>query len=175
MKSLLLTIQSHRMGKGTKSSVTGNQLEAAVKTVLTGKGFELIYYRVWEKNKEKYGEELLLENVPFTTIYEHKGNTEFLLISKKYNLQIRIECKWQQVAGSVDEKLPYLYLNTIEAMPENSIMILIDGAGWKVGAIKWLKNAVKQKKYTNETNENKEIIVFNLTEFFTWANKTFNQ
>jgi len=163
------------MEKGTKSNITGNQLEVAVKTVLTGKGFELINYRDWEKNKEKYGDELLLENVPFTTIYEHKGNTEFLLISKKYNLQIRIECKWQQVSGSVDEKLPYLYLNTIEAMPENSIMILIDGAGWKAGAIKWLKDAIKQKKYTTETNMQKNIMIFNLTEFFTWANKTFNK
>jgi len=163
------------MEKGTKSNITGNQLEVAVKTVLTGKGFELINYRDWEKNKEKYGDELLLENVPFTTIYEHKGNTEFLLISRKYNLQIRIECKWQQVSGSVDEKLPYLYLNTIEAMPDNSIMILIDGAGWKAGAIKWLKDAIKQKKYTTETNMQKNIMIFNLTEFFTWANKTFNK
>jgi hypothetical protein len=90
-------------------------------------------------------------------------------------LEIRIECKWQQAAGSVDEKLPYLYLNTIEAMPENSIMILIDGAGWKTGAIQWLKDAVKQKKYTTEETKNKNIMVFSLTEFFTWANRTFNK
>ena len=143
--------------------------------MLTGKGFKLLNYWVWLKNKEKYGEELLLEYVPFTTVYEHKGNTEFLLISQKYDLKIRIECKWQQVAGSVYEKLPYLYLNTIEAMPENSVMILIDGAGCKAGAIKWLKDAVKQKKYTTEETENKNIMVFNLTEFFTWANNTFNK
>jgi len=163
------------MEKGAKGNITGNQLEVAVKTVLTGKGFELINYRVWDKNKEKYGEELLLENVPFTTIYNHKGNTEFLLISKRFNLQIRNECKWQQVKGSVDEKLPYLYLNTIEAMPENTIMILIDGAGWKTGAVKWLKDAVQQKKYTTAETQNKEIIVFTMTDFFTWANNTFNK
>lgn len=163
------------MEKGAKGNITGNQLEVAVKTVLTGKGFELINYRVWDKNKEKYGEELLLENVPFTTIYNHKGNTEFLLISKRFNLQIRIECKWQQVKGSVDEKLPYLYLNTIEAMPENTIMILIDGAGWNTGAVKWLKDAVQQKKYTTAETQNKEIIVFTMTDFFTWANNTFNK
>jgi len=159
---------------GTKrSNVTGNQLEVAVKTVLQGKGFEIINYRIWEKNKENYGNELLLENVPFTTIYEHKGNTEFLLKSKKYGLEIRIECKWQQSAGSVDEKLPYVYLNAIEAMPESTIMILIDGDGWKQGAIKWLKDAVEQKKYTTEELRNKKIMVFNLKEFFTWANDTF--
>ncbi|HRS24595.1 MAG TPA: hypothetical protein P5157_06825 [Paludibacteraceae bacterium] len=163
------------MEKGTKSYISGNQLEVAVKTVLIGKGFELVKYRDWEKNQEKYGKELLLENVPFTTIYEHNGNTEFLLISEKYELKIRIECKWQQVGGSVDEKLPYLYLNTIEAMPEETIMILIDGSGWKTGAIKWLKDAVKQKKYTSEENKHKEILVFSLADFFTWANKTFNR
>ena len=109
------------MAKGANSNTTGSQLEVAVKTVLAGKSFELVNYRVWDKNREKYGDELLLENVPFTTVYEHKGNTEFLLISKKYDLQIRIECKWQQTAGSVDEKLPYLYLNAIEAMPETGV------------------------------------------------------
>ena len=87
------------MEKGTKSNISGNQLEVAVKTVLAGKGFELVKFRIWEKNQEKYGKELLLENVPFTTIYEHNGNTEFLLISEKYKLKIRIECKWQQVSG----------------------------------------------------------------------------
>jgi hypothetical protein len=163
------------MEKGTKSNITGNQLEVAVKTVLTGKGFELLMYRQWAENPQEYGEELLLSNVPFTTVYEHKGNTEFLLLSKKYNLKIRIECKWQQVSGSVDEKLPYLYLNTIEAMPEKNIMILIDGSGWKAGAIKWLKEAVREKKYTTAANNDKEIYVFNLTEFFTWANTTFNK
>lgn len=54
-------------------------------------------------------------------------------------------------------------------------MILIDGAGWKAGAINWLKDAVKQKKYTTEETKNKNIMVFSLTEFFTWANKTFNK
>jgi len=52
-------------------------------------------------------------------------NTEFLLKSKEYNFNVRIECKWQQVSGSVDGKLPYLYLNSIEAMPESNIIIII--------------------------------------------------
>lgn len=161
------------MAKGKQSNVTGNQLEATVKSVLKGKGFEVVNYRVWERNKSEYGSELLLENVPFTTIYNHRGNTEFLLVSQKYNLRMRIECKWQQSNGSVDEKLPYLYLNTIEAMPEASVMILIDGAGWKPGSINWLKEAVKERKYTTSDNANKEIHVVSLSEFFTWANKTF--
>lgn len=161
------------MEKGRKTNITGTQLEKAVQTVLLAKGFEIEMYRKWEINPEKYGKELLLKNVPFTTIYGHGGNTEFLLISEKYNLRIRIECKWQQSAGSVDEKLPYLYLNTIEAMPEKDIMILIDGDGFKAGAKTWLRSAVKEKLYTDENSKDKNVMVFSLAEFFTWANNTF--
>lgn len=161
------------MNKGRKTNITGTQLERAVQNVLIEKGFEIVMYRAWIKNTKKYGKELLLKNVPFTTIYNHSGNTEFLLISEKYDLKIRIECKWQQSAGSVDEKLPYLYLNTIEAMPENDIMILIDGDGFKAGAKTWLRNAAKNKIYTNEKNRETNVIVYSLTEFFTWANNTF--
>lgn len=161
------------MAKGRSANITGNQLEIAVQTVLLNKGFEIEMFRVWNKNPEKYGKELLLKNVPFETIYGHRGNTEFLLISEKYKLRIRIECKWQQSAGSVDEKLPYLYLNTIEAMPEKDIMILIDGDGFKAGAKTWLRNAVKDKLYTTDQNNDTNVMVFSLAEFFTWANKTF--
>jgi len=161
------------MTEGKIANITGNQLEKAVQTVLIGKGFTVVKYRKWKKNPERYGKELILRNVPFTTIYNHKGNTEFLLFSEKYGLKIRIECKWQQSAGSVDEKLPYLYLNAIEAMPEKDIMILIDGSGFKVGAKVWLRNAVKEKLYTTSRNNNKNIMVFSLAEFFTWANNIF--
>lgn len=161
------------MERGRKTNITGNQLEIALQTVLQNKGFEIVMYRVWEKNKEKYGKELLLKNVPYETIYNHKGNTEFLLLSEQYGLKMRIECKWQQSAGSVDEKLPYLYLNAIEKMPEKDIMILIDGDGFKKGAKMWLRNAVKDRLYINESNKDKNVIVFDLTEFFTWANNIF--
>ncbi|MFC2087661.1 PD-(D/E)XK nuclease superfamily protein [Bacteroidota bacterium] len=158
------------MNKAIRTNITGNQLEVAVKTVLTGKGFQLARYREWIKNPLQYSTELLLENVPYTTIYGHKGNTEFLLKSEKYRLKMRIECKWQQVAGSVDEKMPYLYLNMVEKMPEETIMVLIDGPGWKEGAIRWLKSAAGKSKYTNAK---KELLIFTLADFFTWSNQTF--
>lgn len=159
--------------QGTLANDSGNILEQTVKTIFSAKGFTKALYREWNKNPQKYGDELLLMNVPFTTIYQHGGNTEFRLLSQRYKMDIRIECKWQQVAGSVDEKLPYLYLNCIEAMPEKHIIIIIDGDGWKKGAITWLKNAVKQRKYTTTGNSEKVIQVIDLKEFITWANSTF--
>jgi hypothetical protein len=156
--------------QGTLANIGGNLLERTVKEVFLSKGFTLINYRKWQKAPEKYGKELLLTNVPFTTIYKHFGNTEFLASSEKYNFKIRLECKWQQVSGSVDEKLPYLYLNCIEAMPEDYIIIIIDGGGFKAGSITWLKEAAKQNKY-NEAGVMKSILVFSLAEFIAWANK----
>ncbi|MEM7184029.1 MAG: PD-(D/E)XK nuclease superfamily protein [Spirochaetota bacterium] len=161
------------MKQGTKGNVTGNLLEQTVRLVLQDKGFSLVRYRDWEKKPDSFGNELLLANVPFTTVYGHKGNTEFLLISQEYNIRARIECKWQQSSGSVDEKLPYLYLNCIEAMPEEHVIVLIDGDGFKEGAIRWLKQAVAEQKYITQENQNKLIQVFDLKGFITWANNTF--
>ncbi len=110
-------------------------LESTVRSVLQRHGFETVAHSDYRKKPERYGKELLLTNMPYDTIYNHKGKTEFLLLSEKYQLTTRIECKWQQSNGSVDEKLPYLYLNCIETMPEKDIIIVIDGDGWKKGAI----------------------------------------
>lgn len=161
------------MNQGTKGNRTGNLLEQTVRTILVEKGFEIVTYREWKSNHLFLGNELLIENVPYTTIYNHNGKTEFLLKSQKYDFEARIECKWQQVAGSVDEKLPYLYLNCIESMPEKDIVLLIDGDGWKTGSIEWLKNAVKNSRYTTDASKNKHIRVFSLAEFMTWANNFF--
>ncbi len=158
--------------QGSLANSAGNTLEQTIIATLSSKGFEIEKYRTWAKKPNKYGDELLLRNVPFESIYKHKGNTEFLLKSKKYNLEIRIECKWQQVSGSVDEKFPYLYLNCIEKMPENFIIIVVDGGGAKPEAIEWLKNAASTNLYQDK-NSPKQIHVFNLTEFLIWANNTF--
>ena len=96
-----------------------------------------------------------------------------MLKSKKFDCEIRIECKWQQSNGSVDEKFPYLYLNCIEAMPEKEIVIIVDGDGAKAGAITWLQETVKSKKYTSDSNNDKTIHVFSLAEFIKWANIRF--
>ncbi len=157
--------------QGELANIGGNLLEGTVKEVFISKGFELVKYGNWIKNPEKYGKEILLTNAPFITIYNHNGKTEFLAISEKYKFKIRIECKWQQVAGSVDEKMPYLYLNCIEAMPEDYIIIIIDGGGGKKGAITWLKEAAKGNKY-NEAGVMKKILILTLAEFLAWANTT---
>nr|ARR28440.1 hypothetical protein [Caulerpa okamurae] len=159
--------------QGNIANSSGNVLEQNVISTFKTKGFEVVKYSFWNKNQNKYGgvPKGLLKNVPFESIYGHKGYTEFLLKSKKYNLEIRIECKWQQSAGSVDEKLPYLYLNCVESMLEKDIIIIIDGGGYKEGALKWIKESVRTRKYQNSNMKN--IQIMNIVEFMTWANNNF--
>ena len=159
--------------QGGTANSTGTTLEKTAIGTLTSKGFELVNYREYEKNPQKHGNELLLQNVPFKSIYNHHGNTEFLIVSQKYDCRIRIECKWQQVNGSVDEKFPYVYLNCLEAMPENDIIIIVDGGGAKQGAVDWLRKAAAGKLYTTPNTASKNIRVFNISEFIIWVNKSF--
>jgi len=157
---------------GILANRSGNLLETTVKEVLIQRGFTILPYRDWKNGALLTTEDILLTRCPFESIYNHPGHTEFIVKSKRYHLDTRIECKWQQVSGSVDEKLPYLYLNCIENMPEDHIILIIDGKGWKEGAIQWLKTAVKEKRYTNPSNSHKHIDIFQLTEFISWVNTT---
>jgi len=100
------------------------------------------------------------------------GKTEFLLKSLDYNLDVRIECKWQQSSGSVDEKYPYVYLNAVEAMPEDHIIIVLGGSGAKKEAVEWLKQTAGAGKY-GAIEKGKKIEVMSLDGFITWANRTF--
>ncbi len=161
------------MRQGGLANSSGNTLETTIVGTLTSKGFVLVNYREWQRHPERYGQELLLRNVPYKTIYDHSGNTEFLIKSVKYQMEVRIECKWQQSSGSVDEKFPYLYLNCIERMPERQIIIIVDGGGAKAGAITWLKKVSQIKQYLSPDPVDKQISVMNLSEFLIWANRTF--
>ena len=149
----------------------GRTLERIIEDSLSNRGFTSIPYREYIKQPAKYGNELLLKNVPYNSIYGHNSKSEFVLKSERYALEIRIECKWQQSKGSVDEKFPYVYLNCIEQMPEKNIFIIVDGGGAKAGAIEWLKNACETNKYIPHNQSNK-VKLMSISDFVIWINQT---
>ena len=161
------------ISQGGLANKSGSVLEGIVKGALVPHGFSVVQNRDLAKLSPDDSSELLIKNAPYTTLYGSKGKTEFLLKSKKYDLEVRIECKWQQSSGSVDEKLPHLYLSAVDAIPEDDVIILIDGNGFRTGAIAWLRNAVENRLYISEEKHQKNIMVMNATEFMTWANNTF--
>ena len=159
--------------QGGTASRQGRMLETTIRHVLESKGFRAVSHAEWKRGADAFGAELLLLNVPFTSIYGGSGRTEFVLVSKRYGVRVRIEAKWQQVSGSTDTKLPYLYLNAVEAMPEDHVIFVIGGDGWRPGAVAWLRRAASTKAYTTEKSRAKRVDVMSLAEFLAWANAAF--
>lgn len=144
----------------------GQSLERIIETTLSSRGFAPVRHRDWVADPASHPEHVLLLDAPYTTIYGGRGRTEFVLKSPRLPADIRIEAKWQQTRGSTDEKLPYLFVNaaTADAIPESRIVIVIDGPGWRPGAVAWLRRAAAHAP------DGKRIDVMDLGQFLAWSN-----
>lgn len=156
--------------QGGIANKQGRVLESTIVSVFSNHGFREVKHSDWIKKPQAFGEEILIRGAPYTSIYGHSAKTEFLAVSKRLSKTVRIECKWQQSAGSVDEKFPYLYLNCVQAMPENEIIIILDGGGAKTHAVNWLRQAARDRLFLDATAPAKSIQVFTLSEFIVWGN-----
>ena len=76
-----------------------------------------------------------------------------------------IESKWQDASGTVDEKLPYLVENIFTCYP-CPVLIVIDGEGWREGAIAWLKSRADGRTL---------IGALSLSQLLSWANRTWRK
>lgn len=158
---------------GAIANSAGKTLESAVRGTLTGKGLEILNYKDWVKDKSKHSDELLICNAPYRSVYGHNAKTEFLILSKRYQVETRVECKWQSAKGSVDEKFPYLFINLTQQINERHIIILLDGGGAKEGAISWLAKACSEFNNEQKVEGQRTIELMNLGEFILWVNNTF--
>jgi hypothetical protein len=151
--------------QGRSANIDGRTFERRIEAALVARGLTPISHSKWVARGKPDGE-WLLKNVPFTNVYHTPSRTEFVIHSLRRRHDIRIEAKWQQVHGSVDEKLPYLYLNAVEAMPEPTVVVVIDGPGWRQGALQWLRRMAKERRYTGAAE--KTVLVLSLAEFLAW-------
>lgn len=146
---------------GRIANYTGNVLEKFVQDRLDERGYAFVTRDKFEAAKyigqPIYTKQLLIGQ----SIYENNLFSDFVIYhpTKHANCLI-IEVKWQQSAGSVDEKYPYLILNINMKFPYDTVLLL-DGGGYTKGAEKWVRKQVG----------NKLKHVFNMSEFQIWANK----
>ena len=161
----------------TTANTNGKIFEDRISNLLLNLNLKLIPYSNIINNIKnisdlinKYGTELLITNYKYKNIYNSFGRIEFLCISNKYKINTFIECKWQQVSGSVSEKLPYMYLNfkTSDSFKDRNIIIVIDGPGWSTNSISWIKNIVNTNVLI--TDNNSKISIFDYNEFESWYN-----
>ena len=144
---------------GGRANHTGNRLEGFIEDILKREGYE----RFWDHkeqvfaNRKAVGGKQFATQVPCgTSIYETQRKCDFLVLNKeKFPDGLIIECKWQQSAGSVDEKYPFTLFNIMKiGVPT---IILLDGGGYKPAAMKWLKD---------QANPERALIgVYNMSEF----------
>ncbi|WP_341755335.1 MULTISPECIES: PD-(D/E)XK nuclease superfamily protein [unclassified Candidatus Tisiphia] len=146
---------------GSIANKTGNELEVFINNRLVREGYVFV-------PKTRFIASQVLAQPIYTrqfnlgeTIYNTAWQCDFILYHPiKHSNCLVIESKWQQSGGSADEKYPYTILNVRKQSVYN-VIIIIDGDGYKKGALQWLKDQV----YGNLKG------VFSMSEFTTWANK----
>jgi hypothetical protein len=127
---------------GTRANKTGSRLESFVVHTL----IQDAYTEVQEEKLQAFSSRKVLDGRQFAqqvyigdTIYNTARSVDFLVINKEcFPDGLIIECKWQQSAGSADEKYPFLVWNINKAGVPT--IILIDGGGYKPNALEWLKD-----------------------------------
>ena len=140
-------MSSETTSSGEKANRTGNKLEVFVQQALLGCG----YTEFWNHKSQLFPNRKLLGGKQFAkqvpvgdTIYETVRKCDFLVINReKFIDALIIECKWQQSAGSVDEKYPFLLYNIVRTGVPT--VVLLDGGGYKPAALQWLKSMVNPR------------------------------
>lgn len=127
---------------GAFANHTGGTLEDFVRHKLTSNGYSEFWdhkEQVFHNRQNVGGKQFALQVTVGETIYKTKRIVDVLVINKDlFPDGLIIECKWQQPAGSVDEKYPLLVWNIIKTRVPT--IVLIDGGGYKPAALEWLKD-----------------------------------
>jgi hypothetical protein len=136
------------MSGGTKANNTGNALEGFVEDLLKRNGYtEFINNKkqVFSMRQTIGGKQYSKQPWCGKSIYDTDRRCDFLVMNQeKFSDGFIIECKWQESAGSVDEKYPFVMLNITKiGVPT---IVLIDGDGYKKQAFDWLKSQVAPER-----------------------------
>jgi len=158
---------SEIINSGKQANVTGNALERFVEHVLIEHNYtEFVNHKnqVFAMRHIIGGKQYSKQSYCGQSIYGTIRKCDFLVFNQdKFPDGLIIECKWQQSAGSVDEKYPFAVHNIIKiGVPT---IILIDGDGYKKAAFEWLKG---------QAGKDKALIgVYTMSEFQAIVNKGF--
>jgi len=129
------------VSQGAKANIAGQKLENIIEQIFINKDI-------------KYNKQ-----VKFTGIYgnaKSKNRMDFCITLN--NKTYGVECKSQSVAGSVDEKIPYVMLNGL-AFDSDAFIFVIDGAHFEK------KKEIKEGAINFAKKQSKEIYVLNRKEF----------
>lgn len=134
------------INQGCEANQSGREIENLIERLFVERGFHVVDGAVSKLAAgDLFAGDCLIRNAPFISIYGTKSRSEFVVDSRRTGRRIRIECKTQDVGGSVDEKFPYLFLNMRNQVVENEVVFVVCGDGFKKGAVEWLVKACADK------------------------------
>ncbi len=125
------------MSGGSEANKSGLTWEAWVRTLALQQGFEVKKYAARETCDIAMDQRRIVwTHAPYKTIFHVKKTprrtaTEYVVECGA--VLARIECKWQGVAGSVDEKYPFMYLNAALTMEEPIVVFALGGEYFEHG------------------------------------------
>lgn len=161
------SLSSETITSGGQANKTGDVLELFLQRILQDNGYTEFWNhkeQVFANRRSIGGKQFAKEVVIGESIYDTKVRCDFLILNKeKWPDGLVVECKWQQVSGSVDVKYPYNVFNILKiGVPT---IILIDGKGARKKAVDWLKSQAHPSKAL--------IGVYDMAEFQALVNKGF--
>lgn len=125
------------MSGGAEANKSGLTWEAWVKTLAATQKFSIQRHAVRDRCAVPVADRRIIwTHAPYLTIYHNfknpsKASTEYVVECGAD--QVRIECKWQGAAGSVDEKYPFMYLNAVLTMTEATVVFALGGEYFESG------------------------------------------
>lgn len=156
--------------QGALANLSGRVFERMMEPVFEANGFPVLTEREFRAHPERYGGlgRYILRDAVYTTIYGHEGRTEFVIVDGER--RIRVEAKFQSAPGSVDEKFPYMMLNGIYRYPEDEVVFVVDGGGYRAGARAWLEDRIDGDWLRYREEHGKRMRLMSITEFMDWFN-----
>lgn len=151
--------------QGAMANRSGHVFERMMVPVFEANGYPVV---TWREYSAHPSDRCAVKDVPFTNVYGTESRTEFVIVDG--DRRVRVECKYQTSAGSVDEKFPYMYLNSVMAYPESEVVLVIDGDGYRPGARQWVVDRVEDD-WLGFREKGRNIRVMRMTQFMDWVNR----
>jgi hypothetical protein len=148
---------------GITAVETGKVFASKIEAAFKANGLAQYNFSEYNDNPELFKDKskFVLQKPPYTNIYNGDGYSDYLLVIHDRAIKVRLEVIWQQVRGSTDQRLAYFLKNAQEAYPENNVLFVIDGPGWREGAVEWMRREAENYPLKN-------IGVMNLSQFLAW-------
>jgi hypothetical protein len=128
----------------------------------------------WYADKDKRNKRCGVSKTEYVVVAKDANTTKEIPLDKGEELRVRIECKWQAVSGTVENKMFHCVVD-LNYAPEKNIIILMGGAGFKPEMYRLVDDLCKGPvTWSNAPKADpKNINKMDTTIFANWANMAF--